>query len=255
MVSEKSPFGAGRSASLETTLRTRPVEGFAVGRGLSAVLRACGPHGSAAGHRPGVRVASDLRGAPRPATAPLGSRRVWAATRPSGLIARARPLVGPPTPTALCGVDEPEGDRSRQTVPPPVVSPVSGPEAVDRAVRRRFYGGVWRKPSFGAHADARRFTQQLKIYELLHEFLQALLVGFLGEDAVREVPSMAERTSLIASTIAAKAGPEGASVVPRPHCGCVSMRVSMRSPGAQPLVCIASALTISVQSPRIPRHC
>ena len=86
---------------------------------------------------------------------------------------------------------------------------MSGPEAVDRAVRRRFYGGVWRKPAFQSHADSRRFTQQLKIYELLHEVPQALLVGILGADAVREVPSMAERTSLIASTIAAKAGPEG----------------------------------------------
>ena len=182
-----------------------------MGRGLSAVLRACGPHGSAAGHtcRPGVRVASGpLRGAPSPATAPLGARWAWAATRPSGPTARARPLVGPPTPTALCGVDEPEGDRSRQTVPPPEVGPVSGPEAVDRAVRRRFYGGVWRKPSFGAHADARRFTPAAQNLRAAAwgstSSALALLVGILGEDAVREVPSMAEGTSLIASTIAAK---------------------------------------------------
>ena len=118
-------------------------------------------------------------------------------------------MADPPNPTAPCGVDEPLGDQSRHVVPPPEVGPVTGPEAVDRAVRRRFYGGVWRKPPFGTHADARRFKQQLKIYELLHEVPQALLVGILGEDAVRDVPSVAERTSLIASTIAAKAGPEG----------------------------------------------
>ena len=64
----KSPFGAGRSASHETTLRTRPVVGFAVGRGLSAAFRVCGPPRPAAGHRPGVRVASAPRGAPRPPT-------------------------------------------------------------------------------------------------------------------------------------------------------------------------------------------
>ena len=149
------------------------------------------------------------RGAPRPATAPYGARRRWVAARPSGPAARARPLVGPPNPTALCGVDEPAGDRSSQTVPPPEVGPVSGPEAVDRAVRRRFYGGVWRKPAFKSHADSRLFTQQLKVYELLHEVPQALLVGILGEDAAREVPSLAERTSLVAATIGAKAGPEG----------------------------------------------
>ena len=94
-------------------------------------------------------------------------------------------------------------------MPPPEVGPVSGPEAVDRAVRRRFYGGVWRKPAFKFHADSRLFTQQLKVYELLHEVPQALLVGILGEDAAREVPSLAERTSLVAATIGAKAGPEG----------------------------------------------
>jgi hypothetical protein len=75
-------------------------------------------------------------------------------------------------------------------VPPLEVGPVTGPEAVDRAVRRRFYGGVWRKPPFGTRADARRFKQQLKIYELLHEVPQALLVGILGEAAGRDVPSL-----------------------------------------------------------------
>ena len=132
----KSPFGAGRSASHETTLRTRPVVGFAVGRGLSAAFRVCGPHGPAAGHRPGVRVVSAPRGAPRPATALYGARRRWAAARPSGPAARARPLVGPPNPTALCGVDEPAG-APPLTVPPPELGTVTGLEAVDRAVRHR----------------------------------------------------------------------------------------------------------------------
>ena len=55
----KSPFGAGRSASLETTLRTRPVDLRVSrwGRGLSGFGRqpcsepAVLMHGSAAGHR------------------------------------------------------------------------------------------------------------------------------------------------------------------------------------------------------------
>ena len=54
-------------------------------------------------------------------------------------------------------------------LPPPEAGVVSGPEAVDRAVRRRFYGGVWRRPPFANHADSRLFTQQLKVYELMAE--------------------------------------------------------------------------------------
>ena len=94
-------------------------------------------------------------------------------------------------------------------VPPPEAGTVSGPEAVDRAVRRRFYGGIWRLPAFETTGDRRRFTQQLKVYELLHAVPEPLMGGVLGPNAVREVPSETERVSLVAATVAAKAGPEG----------------------------------------------
>ena len=51
-------------------------------------------------------------------------RDLWSSAR------SVNPLLRP----FVCGVDEPEGDRSLQTVPTSEVGPVSGPEAVDRAV-------------------------------------------------------------------------------------------------------------------------
>ena len=94
-------------------------------------------------------------------------------------------------------------------IPPPEPGPVSGREAVDRAVRRRFFGGVWALPAFATNGDRRRFKQQLKIYELLAEIPERQLSGILGPTAEEDVPSKATRRYLIAATVAAKAGPEG----------------------------------------------
>ena len=103
----------------------------------------------------------------------------------------------------------PEPDGAKPVVPPPEAGTVSGPAAVDRAVRRRFYGGIWRLPAFETTGDRRRFTQQLKVYELLHAVPEPLMGGVLGPNAVREVPSETERVSLVAALVASKAGPEG----------------------------------------------
>ena len=104
------------------------------------VLRACGPHGPIMDLQqvmdPELVWRLPFGEGHVPPGVPLGARRVWEATRPSCPAARVRPLVGPPTPTALCGVDEPAGARSL-TVPPPELGTVTGPEAVDRAVRHR----------------------------------------------------------------------------------------------------------------------
>jgi hypothetical protein len=95
-------------------------------------------------------------------------------------------------------------------VPPPEAGEVSGPEAVlDRAVRRRFYGGVWRQPAFASHADSRLFTQQLKVYELMSEVPPHLYSFVLGDRAEIDVPSSVERNALVVAAISSKAGPEG----------------------------------------------
>ena len=112
----------------------------------------------------------------------------------------------PEASAAICGA----GMRAAPALlPQPEAGVVSGPEAVDRAVRRRFYGGVWRRPPFANHADSRLFTQQLKVYELMAEVPPHLFTFVLGEGAEVDVPSSEERKALVMAAISAKAGPEG----------------------------------------------
>ena len=71
----------------------------------------------------------------------------------------------------------------------PSAGPVQGVAAVERAVLRRVYGGVWALPEFASNGDRRLFHQQRHVHEFLKEVPPRALVGILGPAAIREVPA------------------------------------------------------------------
>lgn len=98
----------------------------------------------------------------------------------------------------------------QRPLPPPAGGVVSGERQVKEAVARRVYGGVWPRPKFAAHADARLFKQLCQVHELLRLLPPAAVeLGVLGAGAATQVPDASERLELIADAVAKAAGPEG----------------------------------------------
>ena len=94
----------------------------------------------------------------------------------------------------------------------PSAGPVQGVAAVERAVLRRVYGGVWALPEFASNGDRRLFHQQRHVHEFLKEVPPRALAGILGPAAIREVPASVDRRRLEAATLSLKAGPEGGNI-------------------------------------------
>lgn len=161
----------------------------------------------------GPSTAQPLRGSAAPLHKRLGAcvaRLLVAGGMGVKLPGKARDRLVRPQPAMVAGPLSP----TRQLAPPPgprtAGGVVEGEEQVRAAVAARVYGGLWRKPAFASHADARRFQQLWKVHELIRLLpAQALSAGVLGEGAETQVANAASRAELIASTIAGAAGPEG----------------------------------------------
>ena len=152
---------------------------------------------------------------PRRLIAPPPARRLDAVRVKYVPVAASAPPVG--LTEALLGGVPPRQMSPLEYIPAPPPPPaedglVQGESAVRKAAMRRTYGGIWKRPSFKTHADARLFRQLCQVHELVRILPpEQLAKGVLGDSGRADIPDGIVRRELIADTIAVKSGPEGAN--------------------------------------------